>query len=420
MYSKSYYIKKIVHYIKTNRKYIYKRCAQNFKKIYQNERVIKFNNLILGDAYNDISLECTVDIIIPIYNGYDFLIPLFSSIANDVHKVGCRLIIINDCSSDEKVIKLLDSFYVSFPSLSNSLIIHNDENVGFVRTVNKAYTYVNSPFFVILNTDTEVPIGWLQRLVSPLIKNSVYASATPWTNSGEIFSFPRWLENNDLMLGYNANEVDCFFREIDYNASYIDVPTGIGFCMAIRKSVVDKIGFLDENTFLKGFGEENDWCMRASASGYKHAFVTNLFVYHKHGGSFSSEEKLRLLERNSLKLIKKHPDFEEKIFDFILADPLASYRNIILFRLLRSKFESIIYFDMIQHEHENTKFIVSIKSINADSFMIKVECSGFCVSYMVDNLSNLKSFFHCFNLLNTIVISEKNDCYPAYNLLKND
>ena len=69
----------------------------------------------------------------------------------------------------------------------------------------------------------------------------------------------------------------------------IELPTGVGFCMALNRNVLKKIGFLDEQTFGKGYGEENDWCMRAYKAGYKNVLIPNLFVYHKHGMSFNED-----------------------------------------------------------------------------------------------------------------------------------
>lgn len=417
MYSKLYYVKKIMFYLKTNKKYLYKRFISRFSK--SDDKLCSFNSSVklLGNDSVDIDYNNVVDIIVPVYNGYDFLTPLFLSIANNTKESLVRLIIIDDCSSDHRVAQLLNSFHYNFNGLSNSIILSNDSNMGFVRTVNKAYKYVNSKFFVILNTDVEVPKNWLQRLISPMIRDSGYVSATPWTNSGEIYSFPRWLKNNSLILGSDVNEVDQFFNKIDPKFSSVDVPTGIGFCMAIRKSIVDEIGFLDENTFSKGYGEENDWCMRAHKLGYKHAFVTNLFVYHKHGGSFSSKEKLLLLEQNSLKLIKKHPEFEELLFDFILADPLVCYRNIILSTILRSKFEPIIYFNLQQLENEIRRFVVQIESIK-NYYSVRIKCCDFCISYKISTLSELNDFFEYYNLQNAKVISKYTNCTVVEDISK--
>lgn len=94
------------------------------------------------------------------------------------------------------------------------------------------------------------------------------------------------------------------------------MPTGIGFCMGMNLEAIREVGLLDEN-FDKGYGEENDWCQRAIQAGYAPMQVENLFVYHKHGGSFSSEEKLQLLKSHLERLAKKHPNYNSDTADFL-------------------------------------------------------------------------------------------------------
>lgn len=89
-------------------------------------------------------------------------------------------------------------------------------------------------------------------------------------------------------------EIDDEFRMI--RPQYPAMPTGVGFCMGMNLKAIQEVGLLDEENFGKGYGEENDWCQRAIAAGYENVHVDNLFVYHKHGGSFPSEEKQRLLK----------------------------------------------------------------------------------------------------------------------------
>ena len=101
-------------------------------------------------------------------------------------------------------------------------------------------------------------------------------------------------------------EIDDEFRMI--RPQYPAMPTGVGFCMGMNLKAIREVGLLDEENFGKGYGEENDWCQRAIAAGYENVDVDNLFVYHKHGGSFPSEEKQRLLKEHSDALLRKHPD----------------------------------------------------------------------------------------------------------------
>src|SRR6185369_3514400 len=103
--------------------------------------------------------------------------------------------------------------------------------------------------------------------------------------------------------------------------------TGVGFCMAINKELTERIGLFDEETFSRGYGEENDFCMRAAKAGYRNVLVPNLFVYHKHGESFCSSEKQELLAENYQKLVNKHPDYPGRVDAFANADPARGIRE---------------------------------------------------------------------------------------------
>ena len=87
--------------------------------------------------------------------------------------------------------------------------------------------------------------------------------------------------------------------------------------MGINIDVVQQIGMFDEKSFSRGYGEENDWCMRAHNAGYKNVLVPDLFVAHKHGGSFETAEKLNLQKTNFDVLVKKHPEYPGLIQKFI-------------------------------------------------------------------------------------------------------
>jgi len=284
--------------------------------------------------------EKTIDVIIPVYNGYEFLEKLFDSIEKH-SSTSYRLIVINDCSPDERVKQYLEYRLKKHPK---ALFLDHATNQGFLKSVNEAYTYV-SDHFIILNTDTEVPPFWIERLMYPILQMNNIASTTPFTNSGEIASFPNFVADNSIFDHMDVTALDNVFKNVNASNFYVEVPTGVGFCMGVNYTLTKQIGMFVEDTFGKGYGEENDWCQRAIQEGYKNFLVPNLFVYHKHGGSFSAEEKAKLLKENAIKLLNRHPNYSKDVDTYIKHDPHKALRHILVLMAANQKVGTHIIFD---------------------------------------------------------------------------
>lgn len=337
----------------------------------KNINFVEFENKISVNLieYPKILYDNTIDIIIPVYNGYEYLQNLFTTIAKT--KMSYRLIIINDSSTDKRVKEFLSKYKNS----DEIILIENEVNLGFVKTVNKAFNMTKNNI-ALLNTDIELPEMWLERLMMPIILNSDVASSTPFTNCGTVCSFPEFFKDNEIFEKMDLDAIDEAFKSIQ--PSYTRIPTGVGFCMGIKKDALDKIGLFDSDTFEKGYGEENDWCQRAVKAGYKNVQVENLYVYHKHGGSFLTEEKKKLIKLNSKLLEKKHPNFNLDVIEFCNADPVKDIRTYIIFKLLSSICEDInLYFN---HNIGGGATMYLQKRINE---IISISDSNMVVSYDV-------------------------------------
>ena len=269
----------------------------------------------------------TIDLIIPVYNGFTFFDKLFSTIVQT--KMNYRMIIIDDKSSDERVYSYLNEFA---NGKDNVILLQNEKNLGFVKTVNKGLALCNN-HVALINTDIELPDQWLERLMLPILIDDSVASTTPYTTCGTICSFPDFLKDNKLFLNLNVDEIDSCFKEV--KPPYFSMPTGVGFCMGMNKNTIKEIGILDSETFGKGYAEENDWCQRAIEAGYKNVQVENLFVFHNHGGSFPSEEKKRLIAEHEKLLLKKHPNYNRDVATFCSIDPNKHLRQFVELNLLQ-------------------------------------------------------------------------------------
>ena len=284
------------------------------------------NLIVIKEFYKNNEISKPIDIIIPVYNGFEFLDKLFLSIKENT-SLPYRLLISDDKSPDERVVPFIENFIAENPNI-NITFIKNIENQGFLKTVNLLSKYVEN-HMVLLNTDTEVPKFWLERLMYPIFKDRNIASTTPFTNSGTICSFPNYLiDNKDIYNNLALEQVDSIFQLVDVEKTMLEVPTGVGFCMGVNFDVVKEIGMFDE-IYGKGYGEENDWCQRAINAGYKNIHITNLFVYHKHGGSFLSEDKIRYINEHYQILLNKFPSYDEQIQSTIKDNALEGLRSLV-------------------------------------------------------------------------------------------
>jgi len=178
----------------------------------------------------------------------------------------------------------------------------NGENRGFAGGNNDGVRVATGDSIVLLNNDTIVTEGWLERLLAPLEGDPSVGLAGPVSNAvgneqkihcaglspGEIMKEGRlWT----AMSGGDRFETD-----------------RLGFfCVATRRDVWERVGPLDEG-FGLGFYEDDDYCLRVRRAGYRLLCVEDVFVYHKGSGTFDkSPEKTReLLKGNRERLERKH------------------------------------------------------------------------------------------------------------------
>ena len=321
-------IKALIRKIDTKLNSIPKNILVDKKYISYCNNMIKDNNVIINDSI-------VVDIIIPIYNAYDFTKRCIEAVYENTD-INFNLFLVNDCSPDNRIREILDDLKIKNkpPKLKELVIIDNNENLGFIASVNKAML-LSKNHVVLLNTDAEVPENWLSRLVNPLLLDSKIASITPYSNSATICSFPEFCKDNDLSIGMQLNEIDSIFR-LYGGTETVDIPTGVGFCMLMNRECIEKYGMFD-SIYGKGYGEENDWCMRTFEEGYHNVMITNLFVYHKHGVSFlEHKDKLKQdrINENLSILESRYPQYNELVQNFIKSDILKINRE-----FLKSIFE---------------------------------------------------------------------------------
>jgi GT2 family glycosyltransferase/glycosyltransferase involved in cell wall biosynthesis len=262
-----------------------------------------------------------VDIVIPVYNAPDDLAACVASVL--AHTQGeYQLVLIDDASPDARIAELFAQYTTrGLPQLK---LLRNAMNVGFTGTANRGMTLSRNDV-VLLNSDTLVTPGWLEALRRCAASDPRIGTVTPFSNNAEICSFPRFCANNAWDAGRDPAPVAAALAAAAV-PTYPDLPTGVGFCFYVRRALIEDIGGFDA-AFGAGYGEENDFCLRAAAHEWRNVLCDDAFVVHTGGRSFV-DLKHALVPTNTATLLARHPGYAAMVQGYVAADSLRPLRDV--------------------------------------------------------------------------------------------
>lgn len=261
-------------------------------------------------------------VVIPVFNAFEALETCLQSVAQTVGSE-TQVIVVDDASTDERIVPLIDS--VVARGGPRWRFVRQPRNQGFVASANLGMALTHGDV-VLLNSDTMVTPGWLQGLAKCLASDRAIATATPWTNNGEIVSLPEFCQSNPVPP--DAAGIAAAMDGVLDNSGlekYPELPTAVGFCMAISRAAIDAIGVFDQAQFGRGYGEENDFSLRARAAGLRNVLCGDVYVVHQGGQSFGPLG-LRPDEASMQRLLERHPGYQQEISEYVANDPLAAHR----------------------------------------------------------------------------------------------
>ena len=285
------------------------------------------------------TLSASVIVIIPVYGGFNETLAAIHAVLTAPQKTAFALHVINDATPDAT----LDAALVDLASRRLFSYSRNEVNVGFVRSCNRGLRQFADKQIVLLNADAAVSNDWLDRLVAHAQQDSTIATITPLSNNATICSYPVMNGNNAIEPGMSAAELDQM-AAICNAGRVTDIPTGVGFCFYMSRASRDAVGLFDEDAFGRGYGEENDFCLRAAKAGFRNVLAEDIFVYHAGEVSFSAFVAAEYGPGQKA-LLGKHPDYTTRVRRYIEADPGLEGRMRLDLRRLAdaSKPNSIIF-----------------------------------------------------------------------------
>lgn len=262
-----------------------------------------------------------VDVVVPVYKGRAETLRCLHSVLAAACNIPFELIVINDASPDTELVEDLQQL----AGQGLFTLLSNPENRGFVHTVNRGMALHGQRDVILLNADTEAYDRWLERLHNAAHRNERTGTVTPLSNNATICSYPRFLQDNPFPLELDYAKLNALIAKVN-NGMEVEAPTGIGFCMYIKRVCLKDVGLFDEKAFGKGYGEENDFCQRAIRKGWRNVIAADVFVRHWGSASFQGEKAKRV--QAALKVMeKRYPRYLQDVADFINRDPLAEARR---------------------------------------------------------------------------------------------
>lgn len=267
-----------------------------------------------GDEMNQLVNSKKVTIVIPVYADWSSLEQCIESLkqyTNSRHTV----MFVNDCGPEVEDIEA--KIQQKIKGLKNFIYFRNPKNLGFVQTCNRAVLELDTTDndVLLLNSDTKVTEGYLDELVGVLYASERHGAVCPRSSNATIASVP-------YKFAFARDERDPDYAYSVYEKikpllpRYSVSPVAVGFCMLIRRTLINNFGLFDEIYGL-GYSEENDFCLRINKYGYSSVIAHQAFVYHLESKSFTSEKKRLLVEANEAKMIQRYPFYKQVVQRYI-------------------------------------------------------------------------------------------------------
>ncbi len=262
---------------------------------------------------------CTV--IVPLYDDVDMTRLCLEHLKKQKASIKLDCILVNDNPGHFELQALAQEAQQD----AGFRVIANSENLGFARSINKALEHIESGDVLLLNSDIILPEGGVERLRKAAYSADDIATVTPLTNNGELTSIPAAFKANPLR---SLGEIEAINETLSQaTGGTITLPTGIGFCLYIKRAALDVSNRLPDH-YGRGYYEDVDFCLRLRDAGFRNVCAPDVYVGHKGSASFKISKRA-LVVRNLRVLSSRFPDHSAESAAFMKADPLAATRALL-------------------------------------------------------------------------------------------
>ena len=250
----------------------------------------------------------SVDIIVCVHNALDYVRGCLESVLKTRSGAHHRLIIIDD-GSGEATEKYLEQFA---DQTSHCELYRNNIAQGYSKAANRGLAASTGEVVILLNSDTVVTSNWVEKLSDAVLSTPGAGIVGPLSNAASYQSIPEYRGSrcqtavNELPSGLTPEAMNSYCEQWTVADILPRVPLLHGFCFGVTRKVIEKIGYFDAESFPSGYGEENDYCFRATDVGFGLVVATHTYVFHAKSKSYTEEKRLPLARAASKTFRRKH------------------------------------------------------------------------------------------------------------------
>lgn len=263
-------------------------------------------------------------VVVPVYRGLASTLACLASV-RATSPFDTPVVMVDDASPEPDLSAALDDM----AERGQIHLVRHPVNRGFPTAANAglraAASLPGGRDIVLLNSDTVPGAGWLQALRAVVHSAPDIGTATPFSNDATILTYPDPRQPgpppDDAALRALARLAGRAGVE-----SAVEIPTGVGFCLYVRRECLIQTGVFRDDVFAQGYGEENDFCIRARHLGWRHVAVPSAYVAHVGAQSFGAARR-DLVRRNTALLERLHPGYAALIAAWQARDPLLPARR---------------------------------------------------------------------------------------------
>lgn len=272
----------------------------------------------------------TVSVVICVHNALDDVKECLESVWNN-RSFPYEIIIVDDGSEPET-----QEYLEYFQKQTSCILKRNNSSIGYTKSANTGLKLSTANFVVLLNSDTIVTDSWIEKMLACFELNPDTGIVSPLSNAASYQSIPetRDAQTGDWKINLLPPEVSVeWMNTIVERCSqkhYPIVDVLNGFCFMINRSVIDKIGYLDEINFPIGYGEEVDYCLRTMSAGFSLRVIDDTYIFHEKSKSFSHSRRKSLGGASKAILHEKHGQYYDNLGSKMEANKeLQNIRNLV-------------------------------------------------------------------------------------------